>query len=86
MKKIAITLAAVAAFGVAACTPAADEAANNVTDIEATDNEANFDVNVSANDAAIDAAGNTIDDLGNAADDLGNAADNAATDLGNAAE
>lgn len=81
MKKIAITLAAVAAFGVAGCNSGTTEPANNVTDIEATDNEANFDVNVSANDAAIDAAGNTLEDLGNAADnaaaDLGNVADNA---------
>ena len=82
MKKIVITLAAVAAFGVAACTPAADEAANNVTDIEATDNEANLDVNLSAEDAA----GNALDDLSNAADDAGNAIENVAADAGNVAE
>ncbi|MDT9597951.1 lipoprotein [Sphingosinicella rhizophila] len=82
MKKIAITLAAVAAFTVAGCNGAADETANNVTDIEATDTEANLDVNLSAEDAA----GNALDDLSNAADNAGDAIENVASDAGNVAE
>ena len=80
MKKIALTVAAVAAFGLAACTQEGNEAANNTADYNATENEALEDVNASANDAgaatdnALDSVGNTIE---NAASDVGNAAEDA---------
>ncbi len=86
MKKIALTLAAVAALGVAACTNQADEAnsAENVSDLGMAENEAMDDVNVAANDAAsINAAENALDNAGAAID---NASDAVANVAGNTAE
>ncbi|MFN3387649.1 MAG: hypothetical protein ACK40O_01865 [Allosphingosinicella sp.] len=86
MKKIALTVAAVAAFGLAACTDNGNEAANNTADYNTTENEAIDDVNASANDAgaatdnALDSVGNT---LGNAASDVGNAAEDAVNAVDN---
>jgi hypothetical protein len=92
MKKIAITVAAALALGVAACTPAANDAGNNATDVNATETEAGNDINgaaydvngaaaVSSTDNALDsvgdAAANTASDVGNAAADAGNAVANA---------
>lgn len=80
MKKIALTVAAVAAFGLAACNSNADDTHNNTADYNTTENEALEDVNASANDAgaatdnALDSVGNTIE---NAASDVGNAAEDA---------
>ncbi|HEY0411966.1 MAG TPA: hypothetical protein VGD66_02345 [Allosphingosinicella sp.] len=82
MKKIALTLAAVAALGVAACTPKTDDAANNGADLNATENAAAVDVN----GAAVDANSTTAVDATNSAlDSAGNTLGNAATDAGNAA-
>jgi len=86
MKKIALTLAAVAALGVAACTNQADEAnsAENVSDLGMAENEAMDDVNVAANDAA---AVNEADDaLDNSAREVGEAVENTAKDLNNSAK
>jgi len=85
MKKIGLTLAAVAALGVAACSGSNNEAGNNTTDLNVTETEAGTDVNVSANDAAaVDATNNAIDDASNLASDAGNVVENAATDVSNA--
>ena len=87
MKKIALTLAAVASLGVAACSGADDSTGNNAVDTNATETETDLDVNASANDAAaVDATNNALDSAGNT---LGNAADavgNAAEGVANAAE
>jgi outer membrane lipoprotein-sorting protein len=56
MKKIVLTLAAVAAIGVAGCTPKADTA-NNMADVNATAENASIDVNASVNEAQ---TGNTV--------------------------
>lgn len=71
MKKIALTVAAVAAFGLAACTDNGADAGNNTADTNVTETEALEDVNASANDAgaatdnALDAFGNTVDSATN---------------------
>ena len=85
MKKIAMTLVAVATLGLAACNPSTDEAANNAVDINMTENEADVDVNgaaaAAAGNSALDSVGNTLEDAGNAventAEDAVNAVDNA---------
>lgn len=87
MKKIAITLAAIASLGVAACG-SNNDAGNNVTDINTTVTETETDVNASANDAAaIDATnsalGNTVDAGSNLASDAGNSIENGASALSN---
>lgn len=95
MKKIALTLAAVAALGVAGCKNSSTTDANNSADLNVTGTAADEDVNGAATDAnsatansvdatnnALDSAGNT---LGNAASDVGNAADSGAKAVGNAA-
>lgn len=80
MKKIALTAAAVLALGVAACTPAADDNANNATDINATETEAGNDID----NAAVDANG-AVASTDNALDSVGDAVSNTASDVGNAA-
>jgi hypothetical protein len=86
MKKIGLTLAAVAALGVAACSGSNNEAGNNTTDLNVTETEAGTDVNVSANEAgAVDATNNALDTAGNALSDAGNVVENAAEDVSNAA-
>ena len=89
MKKIAITAAAALALGVAASTPANNDAGNNATDVNATETETGNDIDNAAADANAvnttdseldsigDAAANTASDVGNAASDAGNAVENA---------
>ena len=60
MKKIALTLAAVSALGLAACTGGDNEANTVSNETEATVNEAESDT-----DNALDAAGNALDSVGN---------------------
>lgn len=92
MKKIALTMVAVATLGLAACSGGSE--ANNTTGNESeTTNEAVGDVG-NANDAQ-NAAGDALNDVvntgsdaasavGNAAGDVAGAAGNAASDAGNA--
>ncbi len=95
MKKIVLTAAATLALGVAACTPAANEAGNNVVDTNVTENGADVDVNGAATldvngTAAVDATGNALDSVGdaaaNTASDVGNAATDAANTVSNAVD
>ena len=91
MKKIGLTIAAVAALGLAACNNSAGEGTNNAVDLNATETEAGNDIEASANEAdavnatdnALDAAGNTV---GNVASDVGNAAEDAAATVSNVAK
>src|SRR4051812_44690536 len=71
MKKIVLSLAAVAAIGVAGCTPKA-ETANNSADVNATAENASVDVNASVNEAA---TGNAVTAVQNAGTATGNAVD-----------
>jgi hypothetical protein len=80
MKKIALTIAAVAALGLAACDNARDDAANNTADLNATENEAYIDVNESANETG------AVNSTNDALDSVGDAVENTASDVGNAAE
>lgn len=82
MKKIVLTAAATLALGVAACTPASNEAGNNATDVNTTEIETGNDVNGAALDVNGAAAVSTTD---NALDSIGDATANTASDLGNAA-
>ena len=86
MKKIGLTLVAVAALGVAACNNAGDATANNTTDINVTENETASDVNAAADEAgnATTALGNAGDAIGNAASDAGNVVENGADAVGDA--
>ena len=84
MKKIAITLVAVATLGLAACNNAGTEA-NNMTDINATENAADVDVGNST-DAANSSLDNLASDAGNVASDAGNTIENGADAVGNAVE
>ena len=91
MKKIGLTVAAVAALGLSACNNAADDTHNNAADINATELEAGNDVADSANDAAaVNATDNALEGVGNtisgAAKDVGNAASDAADTVENAAK
>ena len=82
MKNIALTIAAVATLGLAACNNTDDAAVNETnaaaTDLEATTDEAVNDVSaagadaVNATDAALDSAGNSIE---NGAEAVENAVD-----------
>ena len=72
MKKIALTFAAVAALGVAACGEKAPENVTD-TDINVTTEEAVTDVN-----AATEAADNALDNAAESVDNAANAVDNAA--------
>jgi hypothetical protein len=89
MKKIVLTAAATLALGLAACTPAANDAGNNATDVNATEIETGNDVNGAALDvngaAAVDATGNALDSVGDAAANTASDLGNAATDTANAA-
>lgn len=89
MKKIVLTAAATLALGLAACTPAANDAGNNATDVNATEIETGNDVNGAALDvngaAAVDATGNALDSVGDDAANTASDVGNAATDTVNAA-
>ena len=84
MKKIALTLVAVSALGLAAC--GSDNAANEATDanVEATANETLTDLDNAqvAADNALDALSNTAENAGEAVENVveaaGETADNAA--------
>ena len=80
MKKFGLTIAAVAALGLAACNNAGNEAGNNTADVNATEAEAGDDLNASVNEA------DAVNDTNNALDSVGNAVSNTASDVGNAAE
>ncbi|MFL6856916.1 MAG: circumsporozoite protein [Allosphingosinicella sp.] len=84
MKKIALTLAAVAAFGVAGCQKTDSTDANNTADVNATATEAGTDVNGAVADANASAS-NATTATDNALDATGNAISNTASDVGNAA-
>ena len=81
MKKIALTIAAVATLGLAACNNTADDAtvndANAVTEMDATTDEALTDVNAAATDA-MNAADVALDNAGAAVDNAAGAVENAA--------
>ena len=79
MKKTVIALVAVATLGLAACNNAGTET-NNATDVNATENAADVDVDNST------AAGNLASDAGNVLSDTGNAVENTADAAGNAVE
>lgn len=85
MKKIALTVAAVAALGLAACTDRSHEAGNNTADTNVTENEAIEDVNASANDAGA-ATENALDSVGNTVEGAASAVGNEAEDLVNTLE
>jgi hypothetical protein len=90
MKKIVLTAAATLALGLAACTPAANEAGNNATDVNSTEMNAGDDVNGAAIDvdangaAAVSTTDNALDSIGDAASNTASDVGNAATDAGNA--
>ncbi|HEX8448213.1 MAG TPA: hypothetical protein VF652_01360 [Allosphingosinicella sp.] len=84
MKKIVLTVAATLALGVAACSPANNEAGNNATDVNATEVNAVEDVNGAAIDVDANGAA-AVSSTDNALDSIGNAASNAASDVGNVA-
>jgi hypothetical protein len=81
MKKIALTIAAVASLGLAACNGADTTAdANNTaetTDLGDTGNEAVADVNAAAGDA-MNAADAALDNAGEAVENASEAVENAA--------
>jgi hypothetical protein len=79
VKKFALTLAAVASLGLAACGDNSTADANNTaetTDLETT-NEAVTDVNAAATDA-MNAADAALDNAGQAVENAGEAVENAA--------
>ena len=79
MKKLALSLVALSALGLAACGDRG--ATNNVAGNTAeTQNEANADVNAAA------AAQDVLDTMGNAASDVGNFAENTVDATGDAIE
>jgi hypothetical protein len=84
MKKIALTLAAVAALGIAGCKKTDSTDANNSVDVNATATEAGTDVNGAVTDANASTT-NATDATNSALDTAGNTASNAAADTGNAA-
>jgi hypothetical protein len=94
MKKIVLTAAATLALGVAACTPAANDAGNNATDVNMTEMETGNDINGAAYDvngtAAVSSTDNALDSVGtavsNTASDVGNAATDAANTVTNAVD
>ena len=83
MKKIALTIAAVASLGLTACggNDAATDANTPAVDLNATD-EAVTDVNA-ATDAAVD---NALDNAAAAAGEASEAADNAAENVAEASD
>ena len=85
VKKIALTVAAVAVLGLAACS--GDNEANTATDanLEATANEANTDLENATFDAE-NAATDALDSAANLTDQAGEAIENAAEATEQAAE
>ena len=85
VKKIALTVAAVAALGLAACS--GNNEANTTADanVEATANEANADLDNAA-EATENAATDALDAAANLADQTGEAIENAAEATEDAAE
>lgn len=85
VKKIALTIAAVATLGLAACNNAAtetNEANVAATDLEATSNEAMMDVDAAANEAsALNAANAELDNAGQAVENASEAVENAAEEV-----
>jgi hypothetical protein len=84
MKKIAFVAAAVAALGVAACTPKTADT-NNSADLNATENSAAVDVNgavVDANSTTTTTTTNTTNTTGG---NVGTAVSNGASAVGNTA-
>lgn len=79
MKKLALSLVALSALGLAACgdRDTTNAAAGNTAE---TENAANADVN------AATAAQDALDTMGNAASDVGNFAENTVDAAGNAIE
>lgn len=84
MKKIALTIAAVATLGLAACNDAATTETNEAnivaTDLEATGEEAIADVDAAAADA-MNAADAALDNAGQAVDNAAEAVDTAAEEV-----
>ena len=78
MKKIALTLVAVSALGLAACEPSRE--ANNTVENEAVENEAVDDVN------AAEAAQDALNTMENATDTAIEAGENAVDAAGEAVE
>jgi predicted small secreted protein len=82
VKKIALTLVAVSALGLAACQPTteANEAAD--TNTEATANEANGDTEnaLEVANQALESAGNAVEEAGNVVEEGAEAIENAAED------
>jgi hypothetical protein len=80
MKKIALTVAVLASFGLAACGGGGDEAAdvNAATDLNMTTEEALGDLNAATE------ADNALDNAANAVDNAAMAVDNAAANTTNA--
>ena len=76
MKKIALTVAALASLGLAACQPKGEEADTNATNVEATTENAVEDVNAAA-DAALNAADSALDNASNSVDNASEAVENA---------
>ena len=81
VKKIALTLVAISALGLAACQDNADSNEAAEDNVEAAMNEAEAD---SAN--ALEAAGNALDAAGNLVENAGEAVENAAEQTGEALE
>lgn len=82
MKKIALTLAAVSALGLAACQGGNET--NNAADNGAVENEAVEDVNASeAAQNALDSAGNMIENAGEAVENAAEATEEAVENAAN---
>ena len=79
MKKIALTVAALASLGLAACGDKADEANTVETNVEATTENALEDVN-----AATAVADNALENAAAAAENAADAAGDAAENIANA--
>ena len=67
MKKIALTMAALASLGLAACQPKEGEGDNATTNVEATTENAVEDINAAA-DAAQNVADNQLENASNSFD------------------
>ena len=83
MKKIALTLAAVASLGLVACSGADTTEANTAdANVVETTNEAVVDVNAAVTDeAALNAADNALDAAGNAIENGAEAVENVAENV-----
>lgn len=78
MNKLALTVTVLASLGLAACGGNTEEADTNVTNIEATTENAVEDVTV-AEDAAINAADNALENAAEATNEAAAAVDNITT-------